>query len=51
MSISFWNSYSKTLSIFMFVSDILVVIVAWGKISLKCACSQEELKQLGDVNS
>ena len=34
----------------MFVSDILVVIVTWGKISLKCAYSQEELVQLGDVS-
>ena len=33
----------------MFASDILDIIVTWGKISLKCACGQEELVQLGDV--
>ena len=33
----------------MFVPDILVVIVTWLKISLKYACSQEEIVQLGDV--
>ena len=30
--------------------DILVVIVTLLKISLKCACVQEEVVQLGDVS-
>ena len=34
----------------MFVPDILVVIVTLVKISLKCACCQEEVVQLGDVS-
>ena len=34
----------------MFVPDILVVIVLWMKIYLKCACGQEEVVQLGDVS-
>ena len=34
----------------MFVPDILVVIVTWVKISLKYACGQEEVVQLGDVS-
>ena len=34
----------------MFVPDILVVIVTWVEISLKCACGQEEVVQLDDVN-
>ena len=33
----------------MFVPDILVII-KWVKISLKCACGQEEVAQLGDVS-
>ena len=33
----------------MFVPDILV-IVTWVKISLRCACGQEEVVQLGDVS-
>ena len=50
MSIFFWISCSKTLRTFMFVPDILVAIVTWVKISLKCACGQEEVVQLGDVS-
>ena len=34
----------------MFVPDILVVIVTWVKILLKCACGQEEVMQLGNVS-
>ena len=44
MSIFFWVSYSKSLRTFMFVPDILV------KISLKVACGQEEVVQLGDLS-
>ena len=33
----------------MFVSDTLVVIVRWVKISLKYAGGQEDVMQLGDV--
>ena len=50
MSFFFWTSYSKTLRNFILVPDILVVIVALLKISLKCACVQEEIVQLGDVS-
>ena len=35
----------------MFVPDILGAIVWWVKISLKCACGQEEVVQLGDVSN
>ena len=34
----------------MFVPDILVVIVTWVQIYLKCACGQEEVVQLDDVS-
>ena len=34
----------------MFLLDILVVIVTWVKISLKRACGQEEMVQLGDLS-
>ena len=41
--------HSKTQRTFMFLPDILVEIITWVKISLKCACGQEEVVQLGDV--
>ena len=50
MSLFFWTSYSKALLTFISAPDILVTIVTWVKISLKCACGQEEVVQLGDVS-
>ena len=50
MSVFFWNSCSKTLPNFMFMTDIIVVIVTWMKLSVKCTCGQEEVVQLGDVS-